>query len=1138
MEILTTASVPVDRRKYSYRYYSLITDVGGYICRSILYYHVGGLPEFLTRSKTDIEDFYFKRNGKPKILNQSQLDVLFPDGKAASTAEKFDLTLVLFLLSTYTFRDRVSNALWKKELHEIDRLDNTPIAYLARIKCYRNKINDLSDTSVGLSEKDFWEFWGELTRIFLQLGHFYTIPNICEMIDKVLHAPFDTERENELEREIQDLRDDLGQIKDMDKTVTEMFQTVDVGQSDMKEQLEDIKNKLTFTAHSQEEVRDVLADEYFVKTKQYHEARQLLLENKIIVLNGAPGEGKTTMAKKLVSGVSNVAFKKVSSRADWENITFDNPNVDAVLIDDMFGAGVFDKEECRKWQKLLPSIAKWVQECPETPRYVVITSRTYILKEAMKKLFLDALFTETNICTLFSYKLSSNEKKTILHNHFKYARSKIGETYFLKDNKKHADLLIRISELELQEIGPAFTIGFPECARLFASNAYLYRGGIKFFEKPMKHILKCVSEICRNDDVYIAFFVLWAQLNRTIRTRDLEQSVQATPLDIKDPILKLQYRPQDHLRKMREVLYNHVHKAGFIRLDLEERFQFSHDVVRDAVGLIAFERNPTAVLSLCDKDFIKTYIKISSEPHASTTNLANQTVEGSKVDIRLPPSRFDQLSLRIAVFVIPGNLHPLGSDLPLNGEKQSGFLENHSVFQYEIFENEGFCSAFIKANREQEYLKTLLTTPLRRIDSELVKYKFIDLTQVNTEIGLSSFLLWRNEKVTFLARQCYQEIKKYPNVLQQELFIALLIACAVGSHEMADFILTNGGQINSQMILMAYDKVQKQQSSSVDHLHQSSQTDTSERQTDETKFLNFLLEKASLPDSSGYFPIHLAALEGCTDIIREILWHDPSQAEKRFTSSNQKSLKGTSLYHIAAFKQNKDLIDILLSKKVPVNVDSEERTPFLYAVHNGKSRVAEKLMKIAKENGDEMLPDMSGNTPLHIAITKSVTQKDENSRRVFKEIALALCRDSTSNLHLKNSNGQSPLYIACINSSSEVIRELLRREPDFFGKEQTLLHDLVRNDNLRAIELLLSNDFDQFMTDEENRTPLKLAEDLGQKKIADRLRQHRTDVEKSNAPPSSDKENDLPEKDDNKGNASESALGDKNQMTSDSTTDI
>ncbi|XP_053385808.1 uncharacterized protein LOC128550573 [Mercenaria mercenaria] len=906
----------------------------------------------------------------------------------------------------------------------------------------------IADTKTAFGETSFKEMWDKIAEVIKRLGATCKLLSLETDINNLLNDPLDFEREQELQNEIERLKRTIEEWMYIDNKIDSVLQKID-----------GIDKKLNEHGHE-----EICADKYFVKTTQYHEARKVLLNQKVIVLDGAPGEGKTTMAKELINEVSENKCTVFRTVRELEHIKFKNLDVNGIFIDDMFGAAVFDKYESRKWQKIWPRVEKWVDGSQNCERYVVVTSRTHILKEAMQIVHNANTFKKENIFTLSSLKLQVVEKREILTQHFEKARDNSNKEQKGKNTDSQPKTIDEkqrkfLYDTDFKSLGLSSTIGFPECARLFANNADIFSKGIEFFKTPMKFIKICMSDISKNDDNFVAFFVLWAQENKTLNCKDLELPVPETSERIKDPILKLQIRPYDQIRNIRKVLQHHVHENGFITLDFDGNFYFSHNVVRDAFGLIAYDKNATAVLAYCDVAFIDNYIKISNKRKPAS----ELGIESENINITLPAFRYDQLSLRIATLVIPEK-----------GTASESYLENYLIFKNPMFESEHFCAVFIKTNNDARNLKTLLTIELRTITSELNKYKFLNRKTRDTAIRLPSFLLWQTKKLHPLVKLFFSEMENYQiEELEKELFIGMFIGSMIGSHEIVEFLVERGGKVKYKMILLAYEALSD-----------------SRLNAEETKnTINFLQHRIGLAEPDGNYRIHIAVLAGCLDIVKEMLTKDPLHAQKTLTSANGDDLDRASLYHIAACKQNDVIINFLENKLDSKVYDAKGRSPFLYAIYMGKHKVVETLLKIANKNGDEMTPDNDKNTPLHIAIRKSVEQKDEAIRNVFRDLSIKICKTCTKNTHMENSQGKTPLHVACELDATEVVEELFKTNFHIAEEERLLMHKFVMSDNKKAIEILLKHGFDHTIT-EKGRTPIQLAEVQNKTQVVDIIRKY------------------------------------------------
>lgn len=129
-----------------------------------------------------------------------------------------------------------------------------------------------------------------------------------------------------------------------------------------------------------------------------------------------------------------------------------------------------------------------------------------------------------------------------------------------------------------------------------------------------------------------------------------------------------------------------------------------------------------------------------------------------------------------------------------------------------------------------------------------------------------------------------------------------------------------------------------------------------------------------------------------------------------------------------------------------------------------------------RQNGNDLsLPDVFGQTPLHLAILAG--QKNATS--------FLLEQDSKSN----NISGVTPLHLAAQVGEIDLVRELLRTEADVDRPTKsglTCLMLAVSNQHQEIVELLLENDAQPDLADEYGLVPLHFAaenEDLRSLKI-------------------------------------------------------
>ncbi|KAH3747899.1 uncharacterized protein LOC127847976 [Dreissena polymorpha] len=179
--------------------------------------------------------------------------------------------------------------------------------------------------------------------------------------------------------------------------------------------------------------------------------------------------------------------------------------------------------------------------------------------------------------------------------------------------------------------------------------------------------------------------------------------------------------------------------------------------------------------------------------------------------------------------------------------------------------------------------------------------------------------------------------------------------------------------------------------------------------------VQYLLEKGAdinSKDCRGHYPIFLAAICGHVSTVKVFLKHNKQQDQMRVKSYGTKSLlKGMSLYHVAVWKNNKKMIQMLIEENADVNVkDFFGQTPLFYAIMSNKKRLVNMLLTRA----DQTIAQKQGFTPLHAAIFKGNT-----------ELASKLCEKGDVNR--QDKYGRTPLHVACEKGNIRMVNLLLNK---------------------------------------------------------------------------------------------------------------
>jgi tRNA A37 threonylcarbamoyladenosine biosynthesis protein TsaE len=170
----------------------------------------------------------------------------------------------------------------------------------------------------------------------------------------------------------------------------------------------------------------------FVPTKIYHKALRDWSLNRVIVLSGEPGVGKTTMAQVLALAYlqpnSLNGFVWVNSIEDVYEM-LENEQKQVFILDDFWGSIFLGEYTRRKDEEQLNRLIKNIVEYHENKR-LILTTREYILQQGLQKhpLLKRTLEQYALICTMEEY--SDNEKASILYSHLYTSNLKYEYVYY------------------------------------------------------------------------------------------------------------------------------------------------------------------------------------------------------------------------------------------------------------------------------------------------------------------------------------------------------------------------------------------------------------------------------------------------------------------------------------------------------------------------------------------------------------------------------------------------------------------------------------------------------------------------------------------------------------------------------------
>lgn len=213
-------------------------------------------------------------------------------------------------------------------------------------------------------------------------------------------------------------------------------------------------------------------------------------------------------------------------------------------------------------------------------------------------------------------------------------------------------------------------------------------------------------------------------------------------------------------------------------------------------------------------------------------------------------------------------------------------------------------------------------------------------------------------------------------------------------------------------------------------------------------------------DETGNTPLIYACLKSARDLVKLLLDNGADAG-----LGNQ---RGRMPLHFAAESGNYQIIEMLAQAGADVNcTDNDGVTPLMVLAQKGKTDAALKLIKH---------PDID----ISIADNNNRKAIDYATANGLRELVQALSAEETANT---DSYGNTTLHHACWNGQSEVVKVLLKKDPDSVNKlndegESPLLL-AVRRSNLTIAEILLAAGADADIADSHGVLPIHIAADEG-----------------------------------------------------------
>ena len=256
----------------------LLIDGGTYVSRIYFdsYHPPGTLPQVLSREKKKLE-----KGKKRGLIRDFQWEKLFPSA-GSPNSETFDMTLLHFLIREIYLDPTDAGSKWNTMPEENDQ---TELANLIRIRCFRNEISH--SCSTGIPNDAFEDMWNNISSALVTLGFDQT--EIDRLYNEPIY-PYTHERVKE--------------ANELWKLSQEINARLEVVERDVQQLIERLSNIQLSEPRTESEPADsYLPDEVtsvFGRDEQIKEVIEVIQSGReaAVVITGGPGFGKTTVAIK------------------------------------------------------------------------------------------------------------------------------------------------------------------------------------------------------------------------------------------------------------------------------------------------------------------------------------------------------------------------------------------------------------------------------------------------------------------------------------------------------------------------------------------------------------------------------------------------------------------------------------------------------------------------------------------------------------------------------------------------------------------------------------------------------------------------------------------------------------------------
>ncbi|XP_033739842.1 uncharacterized protein LOC117327113 isoform X1 [Pecten maximus] len=349
-------------------------------------------------------------------------------------------------------------------------------------------------------------------------------------------------------------------------------------------------------------IKQEKSEKKFLETKAFRDAQNKLQKNRVLVIKGNTGDGKTSTAIQLLHWlVEEQQCRQPLQLHRIKKLDLLAPNSHLItFIDNIFGENDVGRKDVEDWNRRITDVETLFGGEQIQANFLLIAVRNEIFN-TLKKSSIGTVFTEDNIIDLSSGKYRIAEEKKALLEMYK------------PDN-------FSWTEGEIENIlSYAPYIGFPQCCQLFckSDDHELQKTRSDFFMKPVKFLKEAFSRLPECSAILFLFLndgeikvkdldPNGDKVNKTL----LEEAFEISLVDGEVDRTTMSFKKKvgfvkDSLDKLSGFL---VRKETYCSND--EVYRFDHGSILFTVALLYGEKTPVGYIQNCPRRFLS-YITTS-----------------------------------------------------------------------------------------------------------------------------------------------------------------------------------------------------------------------------------------------------------------------------------------------------------------------------------------------------------------------------------------------------------------------------------------------------------------------------------------------------------------------------------------------